>query len=211
MRLTQKPDAPAGHSRPRRSFEPRSILPPSVPTSFAIFSGDPARQCLRRERDHRRIALEDEGEEGQVERRVITGAPTLSSGILYVQVSSEEEATGRPARLSMLHLSRQCRRAGYCDGQADLEGLHHPRGPASDQRNAVGTQLHGPSGAAVWSAPTVDVQRQVLYVATGDESSDPPSETSDAILAFDLATGRMLWHRQVTANDSYITSCISWW
>ena len=72
----------------------------------------------------------------------------------------------------------------------------------------MGTQLHGPSGAAVWSAPTIDVQRQVLYVATGDNYSDPPSETSDAILAFELATGKMLWHRQATANDSFIVSCL---
>jgi polyvinyl alcohol dehydrogenase (cytochrome) len=109
----------------------------------------------------------------------------------------------------MLHLSRQRRRAGYCDGQADLEELHYPEAPRPTKQNAVGTQLYGPSGAAVWSSPTIDVQRQALYVATGDNYSDPPSETSDAILAFELATGRMLWHRQATANDSYITSCLS--
>jgi polyvinyl alcohol dehydrogenase (cytochrome) len=61
----------------------------------------------------------------------------------------------------------------------------------------------------VWSAPTIDVQRQALYVATGDNYSDPPSETSDAILAFDLSTGRMLWHWQATAKDSYTVSCLS--
>jgi CRP-like cAMP-binding protein len=33
----------------------------------------------------------------------------------------------------MLHLSRQRRRAGYCDGQADLEELHYSRGAASDK------------------------------------------------------------------------------
>ena len=60
----------------------------------------------------------------------------------------------------------------------------------------------GFAGAGIWSAPTIDVQRQVLYVATGDNYSDPPSETSDAILAFELATGRLLWHRQVTGSSS---------
>ena len=59
----------------------------------------------------------------------------------------------------------------------------------------------------MWSAPTIDVQRQALYVATGNSYSNPPSETSDAILAFDLATGRMLWHRQATAKDSFVVSC----
>jgi polyvinyl alcohol dehydrogenase (cytochrome) len=51
------------------------------------------------------------------------------------------------------------------------------------------------SGAAVWSGPTIDVQRQALYVATGDNYSDPPSDTSDAIVAFEFATGRMLWEQ----------------
>jgi polyvinyl alcohol dehydrogenase (cytochrome) len=84
-----------------------------------------------------------------------------------------------------------------------------PEAPRPTKRNAMGTQLYGPSGAAVWSAPTIDVQRQALYVATGDNYSDPPSETSDAILAFDLTSGRMLWHWQATAKDSFITSCFS--
>jgi polyvinyl alcohol dehydrogenase (cytochrome) len=82
-----------------------------------------------------------------------------------------------------------------------------PEASRPTKRNAAGTHLYGPSGAAVWSSPTVDVQRQALYVATGDNYSDPPSEASDAILAFELATGRMLWHWQATAKDSFITSC----
>ena len=105
----------------------------------------------------------------------------------------------------MLHLSRQCRRAGYATGKQIWKGYTVPEAPRPTKPNAVGTQLYGPSGAAVWSAPTIDVQRQALYVATGDNYSDPPSETSDAILAFELATGRMLWHWQATANDSFIT------
>ena len=76
----------------------------------------------------------------------------------------------------------------------DYEGYTIPEAPRPTKRNATGAQLYGPSGAAVWSAPTIDVQRQALYVATGDNYSDPPSETSDAILAFELTTGRMLWH-----------------
>ena len=36
---------------------------------------------------------------------------------------------------------------------------------------------------------------------------NPPAETSDAVIAFDLATGRMLWHHQATAKDSFVVSC----
>jgi polyvinyl alcohol dehydrogenase (cytochrome) len=84
-----------------------------------------------------------------------------------------------------------------------------PEAPRPTKQNPIGTQLYGPSGAAVWSAPTIDVQRQALYVATGDSYSNPAAETSDAVVAFDLATGRMLWHRQATAKDAFVTACFS--
>ena len=63
------------------------------------------------------------------------------------------------------------------------------------KKNPVDTQLFGPSGAAVWSAPTVDVERNTLYVATGNSYSNPAADTSDAVIALDLNTGRMQWHR----------------
>ena len=48
--------------------------------------------------------------------------------------------------------------------------------------NSVGVLQMGPSGAAIWSAPTVDVATERIYATTGDNYSDPPTETSDAIL-----------------------------
>jgi polyvinyl alcohol dehydrogenase (cytochrome) len=139
----------------------------------------------------------------------ITGAPALYSGILYVPVSSIEEVTGSPSAYQCCTFRGSVVALDIATGKQVWKGYTIPEAPRPTKPNARGTQLHGPSGAAVWSAPTIDVQRQALYVATGDNYSDPPSETSDAILAFELATGRMLWHRQATANDSYITSCFS--
>ena len=37
-----------------------------------------------------------------------------------------------------------------------------------------------------------------VYVGTGNNHSNPPTDTSDAILAFEMATGRLLWKRQLT-------------
>ncbi len=65
----------------------------------------------------------------------------------------------------------------------------------------------GPSGAAIWSTPTIDEQRGALYAATGDNYSDPVTETSDAVLAFDLKTGKLLWSRQLTQGDAYNGGC----
>jgi polyvinyl alcohol dehydrogenase (cytochrome) len=139
----------------------------------------------------------------------ITGAPTLYSGILYVPVTSIEEVTGSPPSYQCCTFRGSVVALDIATGRQIWKGYTIPEAPRPTKRNAMGTQLYGPSGAGVWSAPTIDVQRQALYVATGDNYSDPPSETSDAIVAFDLATGRMLWHWQATANDSYVVSCFS--
>ncbi len=63
-------------------------------------------------------------------------------------------------------------------------------------------QLWGPSGVAVWSAPTIDPKRGVLYVTTGNNYSPPATDASDAVLAMDLATGRIVWTRQVTPRET---------
>ncbi len=65
----------------------------------------------------------------------------------------------------------------------------------------------GPSGAPVWSQPTIDIQRQRLYVGTGENYSGPATDTSDAILAFDLATGQRLWHQQFLQGDVWTAAC----
>src|SRR5262249_39508797 len=76
-----------------------------------------------------------------------------------------------------------------------------PRG-----KSTAGAQLWGPSGGGIWSAPTVDVRRRVLYVATGNGYSDPPQPTTDAVLALDLQTGKMKWAKQVT-KDVWALGC----
>jgi polyvinyl alcohol dehydrogenase (cytochrome) len=140
---------------------------------------------------------------------LITGAPTLYAGMLYVPVSSFEEVTGSPSAYQCCTFRGSVVALELATGKQVWKGHTIPEAPRPTKQNAMGTQLHGPSGAAVWSAPTIDVQRGAIYVATGDNYSDPPSETSDAIVAFELATGQMLWHRQATANDSFIVSCFT--
>ncbi|MGA1370828.1 MAG: PQQ-binding-like beta-propeller repeat protein [Pseudomonadales bacterium] len=66
---------------------------------------------------------------------------------------------------------------------------------------------YGPSGAAVWGAPSYDAKRQWLYFGTGQNYSHPTTATSDAIFAVDAATGTVQWHRQFTANDAYTAAC----
>src|SRR5207248_3156238 len=79
--------------------------------------------------------------------------------------------------------------------------------PRPTKKNSAGTQMWGPAGAAVWSAPTVDGKRWALYVATGDAYTAPAAETSDAVMAFDLKSGFPLWTHQFTPNDAFLVGC----
>jgi len=79
--------------------------------------------------------------------------------------------------------------------------------PHKTSVSKAGTQLWGPSGAGVWSSPTLDPQSRVLYVATGNNYSNPVTNTSDAVLALNMDTGKILWTQQTTPNDAHNSSC----
>ena len=46
-----------------------------------------------------------------------------------------------------------------------------------------------------------------IYIGTGNNYSDPATKTSDAVLALDLETGKIVWSRQFTENDAYNMAC----
>ena len=58
-----------------------------------------------------------------------------------------------------------------------------------------GTMRYGPSGGSVWSVPTVDDRRGLLYVGTSNQKTGPPIPESDAVVALDLRTGDKKWVR----------------
>jgi polyvinyl alcohol dehydrogenase (cytochrome) len=80
-------------------------------------------------------------------------------------------------------------------------GVPKPRG-----KSTTGKQLWGPAGAPIWSAPTIDAKRGLIYAATGNAYADPAPRTSDAIVAFDLATGKIRWVNQIMP-DTWILGC----
>ena len=75
------------------------------------------------------------------------------------------------------------------------------------RKNSQGVDLYGPSGAPIWSSPSVDLKRGVVYAATGENTSPPATGTSDSLVAIDLATGRQKWVFQALANDVWNMSC----
>ena len=137
----------------------------------------------------------------------VTGAPALYHGVIYFPVSSFEEAIGTRSEYGCCTFRGSVVALDARTGAMIWQSFTIPQEPGPTKKNALGVQMYGPSGAAVWSAPTIDPERGVLYVATGNSYSKPAADTSDAVLAMDLKTGRILWHRQATPDDAYIVGC----
>jgi len=137
----------------------------------------------------------------------VSGTPTFYNGRLYVPMASGEEiASGQP--------KYEC-----CKFRGSLSALDAKTGrviwksytitdpPKPYKVNSEGTQLYGPAGGGVWSSPTVDEKRKRVYVGTGNSFSGISLPTSDAILAFDLDSGSLLWSSQASPGDNWIPGC----
>jgi len=136
-----------------------------------------------------------------------TASPQVFKGVVYQAFSSFEEALGPDPNFECCTFRGSVVALDAATGKKLWQTFTIPEAAKPTRKNAAGKQQYGPSGAGIWSTPTIDEQLGVLYIATGDNYSDPPTNTSDAILAMDLKTGKLLWAKQLTANDAYNTGC----
>jgi len=136
----------------------------------------------------------------------ITGAPNVHDGKVYVPLSAIEVNYAGPDGY------------GCCIGQGAVVALDLATGknlwigrtmePAKPtQKGRTGTQQWGPSGAIIWSTPIVDTRRKLIYAGTGENTSWPATPTSDAIIAYDMATGATKWVFQATKADIWNYAC----
>lgn len=132
----------------------------------------------------------------------IMGTPLLADGRLFVPIISFEESAGG---------------AEYpcCTFRGSLVALEARTGkmiwrtytipnPAVEQfKNELGVPQFAPSGAGLWSSPTLDRKRSSIYFTTGNSYSEPADENGDAVFALDFKTGKIKWRTQTFANDSW--------
>jgi polyvinyl alcohol dehydrogenase (cytochrome) len=136
-----------------------------------------------------------------------TATPRYYKGVIYQPFSSFEEVMGPDPKYGCCTFRGSVVALDAGTGKKIWQSFTILEAAKPTRKNPTGAQQLGPSGAAVWSTPTIDEQLAVLYVATGDNYSDPPSNTSDAILAMQLKTGELLWSRQLTENDTFNSAC----
>src|SRR4029077_11885962 len=74
------------------------------------------------------------------------------------------------------------------------------------QKTSTGVNFLGPSGASVWGSVTLDPKRRAVYVSTGNAFSEPDVGRSDAVMAMDMDTGKILWVQQAEHGDVWHSS-----
>lgn len=139
---------------------------------------------------------------------LLTGSPVVAGDVVLVPISSIEEATSMDKNYAC------------CTFRGSLAALDVKTGktlwktfvidqPAKEygRTNANGKPLLGPAGAAIWSAPSVNKKRGLVYVATGDSYTDVDQKGSDAIFAMDIRTGKIRWSHQMTEKDNFVMGC----
>lgn len=137
----------------------------------------------------------------------ITGTPRLYKGRLYVPVASREEWLAASPQYECCTFRGILAAFDATTGKQLWRTYTIAEPARPTKKNKAGTQLWGPSGAGLWSSPTIDADRGLLYIGAGNNYSDPETPNSDSILAIDLRTGKIVWSHQITAGDTYNVSC----
>ena len=135
----------------------------------------------------------------------ITGTPVLHDGRLYVPITSQEENAGANPVYSCCTFRGNVVAIRAEDGGEVWRTYTTPE-PKPTGKNSKGVQFYGPSGATIWSAPTLDLKRKTVYIATGNGYSGPEIDTADAVIALDMNTGKIKWKHQV-GSDMFNWGC----
>jgi polyvinyl alcohol dehydrogenase (cytochrome) len=137
----------------------------------------------------------------------ITGAPVLAGNRIIVPISASGVGRGADPKY-------EC-----CEGHGDVVALDAGTGKKlwtahtmqdakyTGKVSSTGVKQRGPSGAPIWSTPSIDVQRGLVYAGSGQATSLPATDTSDAVLAIDLASGELKWSFQALARDVWHLGC----
>ena len=138
----------------------------------------------------------------------VTGSISYYDDTLFVPISSYEvAASGGPDHIC-------------CTSHGAVTSLNARSGEANwvwhatqdaivSGQNRKGMPVFGPSGAPIWTTPAIDIKRNRIYFGTGENISEPATDTSDAIIALDMDSGELIWKFQATENDVWNAACLN--
>ncbi len=137
----------------------------------------------------------------------LTGTVAVHDGVVFIPAASWEETRSNNPEYPCCTFRGSVTALRAKDGTEVWKTYAIREMPHQLEKGGVGTW--GPSGAGIWGSPTLDTKRGLLYVTTGDNFSTPATDMSDAVMALDVKTGRIVWSRQMTPGDVFGGACQS--
>ncbi|GJM13721.1 MAG: cytochrome CBB3 [Pseudohongiella sp.] len=138
---------------------------------------------------------------------MITGTPVITDDRIVVPLSGSGVITGGNPNFECCDNHGAVTALNIRTGEKLWEYHTMPPAEYNGMVSSTGVKQRGPSGAPIWTTPTVDTKRGQVYVTTGENTSHPTTNTSDSIIALSLETGEAVWAFQALANDMWNFSC----
>jgi polyvinyl alcohol dehydrogenase (cytochrome) len=181
-----------------------SVLSVPVGSKHSLLFGDQTGWFYSLEAESGKLLWKKKVDEHDAAR--LTASPVENNGVVFVPVASWEETRSLEPEYPCCTFRGNVTALRVRDGQEVWKTYLVPE-PKRTGQTQRGTPQFGPSGAGVWASPTLDWKRGVMYIATGDNYSSPATSLSDAIVALELSTGRIIWSKQTLPGDAYNSSC----
>jgi polyvinyl alcohol dehydrogenase (cytochrome) len=131
----------------------------------------------------------------------LTGSPILAGGALYVPLASLEEVSLFNPNYACCTFRGGIAKVDAATGEILWKAHTIEQEPKEIGTAANGGKLMGPAGVAIFSAPTVDPKRGLVYAGTGNSYTQSSIDTANAIIAFDTKTGARKWVTQALPED----------
>lgn len=138
----------------------------------------------------------------------VTGSVTAHAGMLFVPISSNDDINAMNPNFACCTHHGAVVAVDARSGEIRWTTPTVTEEPRMIGRTKLGTEIWGPSGASVWNTPTIDAERGLLFVGSGNNHSRPATAMSDSVLGLDLETGEVVWTYQSVAGDAWNAACI---
>jgi polyvinyl alcohol dehydrogenase (cytochrome) len=130
----------------------------------------------------------------------ILGGPVVYNDRLYVTVGSIEEKLAAAPNYACCTFRGSVVALELATGRVVWKSYTVLEEPRPSRKTSSGVQEFAPAGAAIYSSPTIDPKRNVLYVATGASTTSLEQSLTDAVVAFNLSDGKLRWVKQLSRS-----------
>ncbi len=179
----------------------------SLGRAHRLYFGDFVAQVYAFDLDSKRLLWKKKVDDH--ETATITGTLSLYRDQLFIPVSSIEVGSAANENYSCCTFRGSMVSLDADDGSQIWKSYTIDQKPIQQGINSKGVPIMGPSGAPIWTAVTIDTARSCLYIGSGENYTRPATNTSDAIIAFDLRSGDKRWIRQTIPKDVWNAACVT--